>query len=250
MLAFASCDARKQAAAERHPQKPSPTSQELSDNFPLFPIIEKKLWHQLLEAERKAGVSEVDRLATQLRSRHPFKSGDETLELGGIIYDLKTRRLHIPAKVEFPNPGDDRHPGEAELLLCTTAGRIHETLFFTDTRPLHLELLLHLTSHAKGGRFRIEVVTPDGTRIPVESLIRAADGEVMESPLLWEFSGSDYNDLYAPDLSGDLAIFWHAHDSVLRIAHQGIATGETKLEPVPHPALKNGDPVVLELVPR
>lgn len=77
-----------------------------------------------------------------------------------------------------------------------------------------------------------------------------ADGEeTMERPILWEFSGSDFKDLYSPDLSGDIAIFWHAHDSVLRVDHEGIASGVVKLEPVPHPELKNGDQVVVELVP-
>ena len=244
---LASCSPREEAKHE--PPTLPPPSQELAANFPLLPTIEKSLWQQLLDAEREANTREADRLAALLRTRHPFKSGDDSIELGGILYDRKTRRLRIPAKVEFPNPGDDRHPGEVELLLCTTAGRIHETLFFTGVRPLHLELLLHLTGHAKGSRFHIEAITADGTRIPVESLIRPLDGGELESPLLWEFSGSDYKDLYSPDLSGDLAIFWHAHDSVLRIAHDGIATGETKLEPVPHPALKNGTPVVLELSP-
>lgn len=74
-------------------------------------------------------------------------------------------------------------------------------------------------------------------------------GEPLPSPLSWKFSGSDFKELYPPDLSGDFAIFWHSHDSVLRIKHDGIASGTVKLEPVPHPGLKNGDAVRLELVP-
>jgi hypothetical protein len=231
----------------------------LVTHFPLFPIIEKSLWNQLLEAEgklatvpesgREAASKEVVGLAEKLRSRHPFKAEGGRLELGGIVYDKAERRFSLPAQVEYPDPGDERHPGEVELLLCTEAGRLHETLFVTDARPLHLELLLHLSGHAKGSRFRIEVVVADGTRIPVDSLVRATGGEVLESPLLWEFSGSDYKDLYSPDLSGDFAIFWHAHDSVLRVAHDGIGSGVTKLEAVPHPMLENGDPVLLELLP-
>jgi hypothetical protein len=248
LLALASCDTRRQSTEEHQPEAIPPPSQELAADFPLFPAIEKNLWQQLLEAEREANTKEAERLATLLRTRHPFKSGDESIELGGIIYGRKTRRLRIPAKVEFPNSADNRHPGEVELLLCTTAGRLHETLFFTDVRPLHLELLLHLTGHAKGSRFQITAVTTDGTRIPVDALVATTNGGSLDVPLLWEFSGSDFTDVYGPDLSGDLAIFWHAHDSVLRIAHQGIAAGEVKLEAVPHPALKNGQAVVLELV--
>jgi hypothetical protein len=245
-MALASCSPGDDAGSE--PQTPPPASEKLAANFPLLPVIEKNLWNQLLEAEREADTKEAERIATQLSTRHPFIVGKETLELGNIIHDRESGRLRIPAKVEFPNPGNHRHPSEVELLLCTEAGRLHETLFVTDARPLHLELLLHLSGHAKNSRFRIEVVTADGTRIPVDSLVRATGGEVLESPLLWELSGSDYNDLYSPDLSGDFAIFWHAHDSVLRVVHEGIATGVTKLEAVPHPALKNGDPMVLELI--
>ena len=137
------------------------------------------------------------------------------------------------------------------MLLCTETGRSHETLFITEARPLHLELLLHLCGYAKGAegsRFHIDVVTRDGIRIPVHSLFRAKAAEGLPEPLPWEFSGSDYRGIYSPDLSGDFVIFWHAHDSVLRVAHDGIASGEVKLEAMPHPALKNGDPVVLELI--
>jgi hypothetical protein len=263
-LSLSSCkprDTSNTVPAENEPAAPA-ASRELLVHFPLLPIIEKSLWSQLLEAEGKLAAAtgsgrdsageEVVGLAEKLRSRHPFKAEGGRLELGGLVYDKPKRRFTLPAQVEYPDPGDGRHPGEVELLLCTEGGRLHETLFITDARPLHLELLLHLSGHAKSpqpSRFRIKVVTADGTRIPVDSLIRATGGEALESPLLWEFSGSDYKDLYSPDLSGDFAIFWHAHDSVLRVVHEGIASGVVKLAPVPHPKLKNGDPVVLELIP-
>ena len=237
-------------------------SDALAVNFPLLPVIEKSLWRELLEAEAKrdatppperpAADQAVAALSEKIGSRHPFKIEGNRLELGGILADKQTGRLSVPAMVRYPDPGDERHPGEVELLLCTETGRTHETLFITKARPLHLELLLHLSGHdkgAEGSRFHIDVVTRDGLRIPVHSLIRAKAAEELPKPLPWEFSGSDYRDLYAPDLSGDFAIFWHAHDSVLRVADGAIGTGEVKLEAVPHPALRNGEPVVLELVP-
>lgn len=248
------------------PQEPEfvapAASRELAEYFPLLPMIEKSLWAQLLDAEakkasepasvREAIHQEITRLAEKLRNKHPFKVNGERMELGGIVFDKKQGRISVPARVEYPDPGDERHPGEVELLLCTEGGRLHETLFLTDARPLHLELLLHLAGNAKGAqgtRFHIDILTKSGTRIPVDALVRAIDGDAFERPLLWEFSGSDYNDLYAPDLSGDFAIFWHAHDSVLRVAHEGIATGVVKLAPMPHPELKDGEAVVLELMP-
>jgi len=263
LLPLASCRKHDEAAGT-HPQNEPPnsgSSRELVTNFPLLPIIEKSLWNQLLEAEaklasaeasgRETATHEVIRLTEKLRSKHPFKADDVHMELGGIVFDKVQGRISIPARVEFPDSGDERHPGEVELLLCTMSGRLHETLFVTDARPLHLELLMHLAGHVKGSqesRFRIEVLTKSGTRIPVDSLVRAIGGESLDRPLLWEFSGSDYKDLYSPDLSGDFAIFWHSHDAVLRVTHEGIATGVVKLAPVPHPELKDGDPVVLELI--
>jgi hypothetical protein len=263
-LWVASCQPREPeppAAAENESGAPA-ASRELAEYFPLLPMIEKSLWKQLLEAEEKLAAApasgretanrEISRLTEKLRSKHPYKEDGGRMELGGIGFDKRQGRIFVPARVEYPDPGDERHPGEVELLLCTMGGRLHETLFVTDARPLHLELLMHLAGHAKGQqgiRFRIDILTDRGTRIPVDSLVRAIGGESLESPLLWEFSGSDYKDLYSPDLSGDFAIFWHAHDAVLRVAHEGIATGVVKLAPVPHPDLKAGDPVVLELIP-
>jgi hypothetical protein len=256
MLVFASCK------PEEHESAAPTASRELAAYFPLLPMIEKSLWSQLLaaegklaaapERERKIPSEEITRLTAKLRSKHPFKVAGGRMELGGIVFDKKQGRISVPARVEFPDSGDERHPGEVELLLCTVGGRLHETLFVTDARPLHLELLMHLAGQTKdpgGNRFRIDVITENGMRIPVESLIRSAHAESLEGPLLWEFSGSDYKDLYSPDLSGDFAIFWHAHDSVLRVVHAGIASGVVKLAPVPHPALVEGASVLLELVP-
>lgn len=256
VLLFASCK----------PQEPAYVapagSGELAKHFPLLPMIEKSLWARLLEAEdkltatpvsgRDAANREIAILTEKLLSKHPFKADAGRMELGGIVFDKKQGRISLSARVEYPSSGDDRHPGEVEVLLCTEGGRLHETLFVTDARPLHLELLLHLAGHVKGqqgSRFRIDILTQDGVRIPVDSLVRASGGEAFERPLLWEFSGSDYKDLYSPDLSGDFAILWHAHDAVLRVADEGIATGVLKLALVPHPGLKDGEPVLLELVP-
>lgn len=256
MFVFGSCKPPK-----HEPAVPT-ASRELAEYFPLLPMIEKSRWRQLIDAEAKLAAApesereianqEITRLAEKLRSKHPFKAAGGRMELGGIIFDKEQGKISVPARVEFPDSGDERHPGEVELLLCTEGGRLHETLFVTNARPLHLELLMHLAGMAKGpqgNRFRIEVLANDGSRIPVESLVCATGGESLESPLLWEFSGSDYKDLYAPDLSGDFAIFWHAHDSVLRVAHEGIASGVVKLAPVPHPKLIDGDAVLLELIP-
>lgn len=262
LLFVTACNRPDEAPGEDAPPAPAVRSRELAANFPLLPLIEKPLWRELLAAEeaqttaagaeKQAATRDVDRIARVLETRHPFKLGGGEMELGGLVYDIAGQRLRIPAKVEFPDATDTRHPHEVEVMLCTLAGRLHETLFVAEIRPLHLELLLHLGGHRKSPEpelFRIDVHTECGERIAMDSLVRTAGGEPLDRPLLWEFSGSDFEDLYPPDLSGDLAIFWHAHDSVLRIAHEGIATGLITLHPVPHPALPNGTRVTLQVIP-
>jgi len=262
VLLLSSCKQAEKADGAPAEQAPDvlAASEELSGNFPLLPMIEATLWKQLLAAESRlhaatesdheAAQGEVDRLGEKLRRLHPYEQTPDRVKLGEITFDKTRKCFSLPAQVSYPDPGDERHPGEVELLLCTEGGRRHETLFVSRARPLHLELLLHLAGHGKGSngsRFRMDVITQHGARIAVHELIRSS--EPVEHPLVWEFSGSDYQDLYSPDLSGDMAIFWHAHDSVLRVLHPGIASGVVKLSPVPHPQLKNGDLVTLEIVP-
>lgn len=253
------CKPSRESTPDKPTEITTDPSETLLHNFPVLPLIEKSLWPQLIAAEhrrtnskdqetRETADREVARLASLIQSRHPFTSHEESTMLGGITFDHSTQRIRIPAKAAYPVNPDDRHPNEIELMLCTDVGRLHETLFVADIRPLHLELLLHLTGHSKRSTFRIEAVTEDGIRIPIESLVERTDGGAIEDPLAWEFSGSDYQEIYQPDLSGDLAIFWHSHESVLRVSHTGIAHGEIKLAMRPKPSLPNGTRVTLELI--
>lgn len=237
--------------------QPVSTSETLLRGFPLLPVAEKERWARLQEAEAVRPATEesraqVEALATELRQLHPFSSDSEGFELGGIRYNIASGSFRLPVRVCYPNEGDERHPGELEVLLCTEQGRTHETLFVTSVRPLHLELLLHLAGYRKGedaSRFTIRIVPAAGMSIAVRDMVRREDGREWLGPIEWDFSGSGFEDLYAPDLSGDFAIFWHAHDSVLRVANEEIGAGLVKLKPVRHAELANGDRVEFELVP-
>lgn len=234
---------------------PVSASETLLQEFPLLPMAEPRRWARLLEAEAEQPLTEdsrakVDECVRELRRLHPFSSDERGMELGGIRYESETATFRLPARVRYPDEGDERHPGELELLLCSRQGRVHETLFESELRPLHLELLLHLAGYQKGAdpsTFTIRVVAPSGESIAVRDLVKRMDGREWPGPLQWEFSGSDFDDPYAPDLSGDFAIFWHAHDSVLRIRDEAIGSGELKLRALPHAALPNGSEVVLEI---
>ena len=125
-------------------------SQTLAENFPLLPLIEKQLWQDLLKAEavandrqvseslRAEAAKQIEKITTLLQQRHPFQSGENRITLGGISYDKQSRKISLPAIVQYPREDDKRHPGELELILCSNTGRTHETLFVTKARPLHL----------------------------------------------------------------------------------------------------------------
>lgn len=256
-VVLCACDGGDAPADPAEPEAGKCQSSEvLLEEFPLLPMAEPRRWSKLLEAEAEQPVTEesrkrVEAQVAELRKLHPFSSDAEGLELGGIRYDYSSATIRLPAVVRYPDEGDERHPGELELLLCSEQGRMHETLFVSDLRPLHLELLLHLAGHRKGpggSRFTIRILPPSGEPVAVRELVRRMDGRPWSGPLEWEFSGSAFDELYAPDLSGDFAIFWHAHDSVLRIRDGEIASGELKLRARRHPALPNGSGVTLEIV--
>lgn len=245
-------------------QQGSLLSVELRQGFPLFPIVEKQLWRELLVAEgelasgslspmeTQSTVQKTEELAHQLRQRHPFHDDAETTRLGGITYDKTTRNLELFAEVHLPKKDAQGRFTELELVLCSAMGRSHETLFITETRPLHLELLLHLAGfqkHPTPETFKLSISIPNNKLIPVESMIETTTGAALPSTLLWEFSGSSFDDLYPPDQTGDLILCWHAHDSVLRIQHDGIGTGETKIRALTHPLIRDGMKVKLILTP-
>ncbi len=249
------CHCKQRDISTTHNSGPdcTPDSLRLTRQFPLLPIIEKQLWQQLLNAEKEKSIEEAKRIADVLNKRHPFKSEENFIALGGIRYDKQSRKFHIPAKVRHPDEGDKRHPGELETVLCSTSGRTHETLFVTEARPLHLEILLHLAGCKKTSPmscFRLDVVIPDHPPIPCEVLIKSADSNQLTGEFLWEFTGSDFEDLYSPDQTGDFLILWRAHDSVLSMRHKHIASGEKKVMPKHHKHLPSDTAVTLVLTPR
>lgn len=255
-----------QSTAPENPATPEPENRKsIATDFPLLPVIEGPLWQKLQDAkavilesevteeQRSEAVIEVNRITELFQKRHPFQQEGNRTTLGGIVFDRVSGKIEIPVVVYYPKEGDDRHPGELELVLCSEAGRSHETLFTTETRPLHLELLLHLAGYKKSppaSTFRVEVVIPNHDPIPIEALIRSIGNETLPEHLSWEFSGSDSKDPYQPDMTGDFLICWHAHDSVLRIRHEKIASGEIKLKAADHPALKQHQEAMLVLSPK
>lgn len=263
-LLVVSCrDAKKHDSAPP-PTKPSLRSQEIGTAFPLLPLVEKQLWQELLSAEtvahdpqsneqqRTEAVTLSNQIADRLEKKYPFRADDDGISLGAIRYHKASQTIEIPAVVHFPVAGSTEHPNELELVLCSETGRTHETLFVTKAKPLHLELLLHLTGFKKTSPmslFRMAVLVPNHDPIPIEELIAPAANDTLPEEMVWEFSGSDFDDLYSPDQTGDFMILWNAHAAVLRIQQEKIASGEIKLMAKQHPLLPRDREVILLLTP-
>lgn len=240
------------------------TSEELLRGFPLLALIEKTLWKELLHQETIVADAEtsdsaceeaqkkIGEIAIHLRELHPFSRSEDTITLGAISYHQKTGTLEFTAKVNDLKARQKGDQEDVELVLCTQKGRSHESLFVTEARPLHLEILLHLAGYTKEdvpSQFEVHVLIPNHPPIELTDLLVSKTGETVPSPLLWEFSGSAFDGLYQPDLTGDLIICWHAHDSVLRVTDERIARNETRLLAKPHPELEPDMAVKIVLVP-
>ena len=239
-------------------------SDQLIHDFPLLPLIEKRLWQTLLDQEKQAADSsatdedrqqaeqQIQRLSEQLQSLHPFSQNKNTITLGQISYHRESGRIEFMARVnnlETQRKGDQEG---IEVIVCTPNGRTHESLFVSDVRPLHLEILLHLAGYSKlenASQFQILISIPTHDLIRVDELLVAQHGSTLPPSMLWEFSGSSFKNLYQPDLTGDLIISWHAHDSALISHDPKIASHETRLLATPHPALKPDMVVKIILAP-
>lgn len=239
-------------------------SKELLNEFPLLALIEPSLWKDLLHHEsllsnpastdqqRHQATQEIERITSRLRELHPFSRTQKTITLGVISYHMESGCIEIPARVNDLEAHQKDDQDEIEVILCTVRGRMHESLFVTEARPLHLEILLHLAGYSKSGnisKFQTQVVIPKKEPIPIEALVSAKHNDSLPSPMRWEFVGSPFDDIYQPDLTGDLIIGWHAHDSVLSSADEKIALNQTRLLANKHPALKPGRVVTIVLTP-
>ncbi len=105
-------------------------------------MVESRRWSRLREAEAVQPSTEESRgraeaLADELRRLHPFSSDPAGLRLGGVVYDRDHATFRSAARARYPDEGDERHPGELEVLVCGEQGRVHETLFVAEVRPLH-----------------------------------------------------------------------------------------------------------------
>lgn len=193
------------------------TSSDMQKHNPLLPKLEPELWEKLLLAEKKLksskdtekAKSEFLQTAAELTRLHKIERNENEIKLGGIAWNRKDNTISIPAKLKYPNPGMP-----LEVLLCQRKGRAHETLFLTETRPLHLELLLHMAGFKVGSTFQLLVKSSGYSRAVEDFLTWKGKGT---SPVLWKFTGSEFAEQYIPDNAGEQIIIWSRNEAVLDI---------------------------------
>ena len=108
-----------------------------------------------------------------------------------------------------------------ESFLCQKKGRVHETLLLTETRPLHLEVLLHMAGFKPGSLFKMLIVSSEKTE-PIEKFLSWKNKGT--ELVLWEFTGSEFAEQYIPDNTGEQIIIWGRHDAVLVVANEDFSS--------------------------
>lgn len=211
-----------------HGSEPLPdlklTSKHMQAHNPLLPKLEPVLWKKLLEAEKnlkvtdKAESSKNDflKIAAQLTKLHKLEKTENGISLGGITWNRVDNTVSIPAKVRYSNPSMP-----LETLLCQTKGRVHETLFLTATRPLHLEVLLHMAGFRVGTKFQMTVKSSKES-IALESFLRWKNKG--SDLVLWKFTGSEFAEQYIPDNSGEQIIIWSRNEAVLEVENKDFSS--------------------------
>lgn len=75
------------------------------------------------------------------------KINETTYQLGEVIIDKKNRTISFPAEAEITAAGDLEEVDSVEYVVVTDAGKIHETLFVTKARPIHLNIAFKLLGY-------------------------------------------------------------------------------------------------------
>ncbi len=150
--------------------------------------------------------------------------GEATPELnvriGEILIDRHKNELSFPAKLNMTS-------GPIECLVCTKAGRMHESLLVSDVEPKKLQLALTLFGVENGARkadslfpqgslLDIFVRTEDGRELPIETWILGKFGEKVKASG-WVFVGSSFasDGSCIADEEGNLVVTWSFGNTIL-----------------------------------
>ncbi|MES2920163.1 MAG: YdjY domain-containing protein [Verrucomicrobiota bacterium] len=167
------------------------------------------------------------------------KLDDTRYQVGGVIFDQKTREIRFPTKVNMIE-------GLLEYLIVHQNGKVHEALLTTDISPSDLNLAFTLLRYPpsrelyplpdEGGaasskfpevpadikaraRLAIDVEwTVDGKvrRIPVNEWIQHAVKATSMPAGPWVYGGSEFSEgKFIPETSGDIAAIFLAMSALI-----------------------------------
>jgi len=124
--------------------------------------------------------------------------GEGRFRIGNILLDKTSETLRFPAAVNMQE-------GIVELVACSSAGKLHESVFLADIEPYHLQLaLLLLGLEPKGGvQYQGDPTTPrgdhvliwverDGQRRRVEDYVWDLPRQAPMERTSWVFTGSKF----------------------------------------------------------
>jgi hypothetical protein len=167
------------------------------------------------------------------------KLDESRFQMGQVVFDHKSREIRFPCKVNMTE-------GLLEYLVVHQNGKVHESLFVTETSPTHINLALTLLKYRPsrelyplpndtGGlsgdfpvvpddikasaRIRIDVEwSEEGNtkRLPVNDWIQHAVKTTAMPQGPWVYGGSEFYDgQFVPETSGDIAAIFVAQSSLI-----------------------------------
>ncbi len=182
------------------------------------------------EAEEKSGEPKAPEIE---------KLDDERYRIGEITIDKSTREIRFPAFVNL-------REGLLEYLIVHQNGKIHESLFRTETSPTNINVAFALLRYKpsrelyrlwkepgiisdqfhkedeetrKAARIVIDVEVEKGgetKRYPVSDWIRHETTAKAMPPTSWVYGGSEFYDgKFVPESSGDIAAIFVTNGSLI-----------------------------------
>ena len=148
------------------------------------------------------------------KAKSPVKRISATeYQIGLVAVDRAKREARIPAKVNMTE-------GLVELLICTSFGKTHESVFVTEAKPIHIQTALLLlgaragkagaASKPPGDRFEILVAEEGKAPSHGERFVWHEKGKRPMARTAWVFTGSRIREgQFMADIDGSIVATYH-----------------------------------------
>lgn len=130
-------------------------------------------------------------------------------QIGLVTVDKVGREARFPGEVNMTE-------GLVELLVCTSFGKTHESVFVTEAKPIHIQTALLLLGAraskevAKGNRFEILVADEGGTPSRGEGFVWHQKSRRPMARTAWVFTGSRILEgRFMADIDGSIVATYH-----------------------------------------